>query len=98
MNMSVAEAQCLSAPQYVFAAILMFGLAWLGDKYRIRGPLLLVNCAMGMIGLPLLVGRVAIDSTGLTSLGICYPAGSAILRYLLNVWQRTWRDPDLHGL
>jgi len=29
-------------------------MAWLGDRYRIRGPLLLVNCALGLIGAPLL--------------------------------------------
>ena len=32
----------------------MWCLAWIGDRYRIRGPLLLVNCALGLIGAPLL--------------------------------------------
>lgn len=55
MNFNIALSQILSAPQYVFAAMVIIGMAWVGDKYRIRGPLLLVNCAFGSIGLPLLV-------------------------------------------
>jgi MFS family permease len=54
MGFSIGEAQYLSAPPYVLACIVMFGLAWIGDRYHIRGPLLLVNCALGLIGAPLL--------------------------------------------
>lgn len=54
MGMTVGEAQMLSAPPYVFAALVMLACAWLGDKYHIRGPLLLINCTLGIIGLPLL--------------------------------------------
>lgn len=54
MGFNVALSQILSAPQYVFAAMIIMVMAWFGDKYHIRGPMLLVNCAMGFIGLPLL--------------------------------------------
>ncbi|GAB7364521.1 hypothetical protein MBLNU230_g5329t1 [Neophaeotheca triangularis] len=54
MGFSVGEAQYLSAPPYGLACIVMWSMAWIGDRYRIRGPLLLVNCAMGFIGAPLL--------------------------------------------
>ncbi|KAL6364339.1 hypothetical protein LRP88_02259 [Fusarium phalaenopsidis] len=54
MGMSVAMSQCLSTPPYFLAAAFMYGIAWVGDKYKIRGPLLLINCALGLIGLPLL--------------------------------------------
>ncbi|GIZ47405.1 hypothetical protein CKM354_001049700 [Cercospora kikuchii] len=54
MGFSVMLSQILSAPQYIFAAFVIMACAWFGDKYKIRGPLLLVNCILGIIGLPLL--------------------------------------------
>jgi peptidoglycan/LPS O-acetylase OafA/YrhL len=54
MGYGRGEAQYLSAPPYVLACIVMALMAWLGDRYRIRGPLLLVNCALGFIGAPML--------------------------------------------
>ncbi|OBT71317.1 hypothetical protein VF21_09122 [Pseudogymnoascus sp. 05NY08] len=54
LHMSVAEAQCLTAPPSILAAICMGFFAWAGDKYHVRGPLLLLNCLLGFIGLPLL--------------------------------------------
>ncbi|KAH7140929.1 retrograde regulation protein 2 [Dactylonectria macrodidyma] len=54
MGMSVAMSQCLSTPPYFVAAVFMYAVACVGDKYKIRGPLLLINCAAGLIGLPLL--------------------------------------------
>ncbi|KAK5700182.1 hypothetical protein LTR17_023150 [Elasticomyces elasticus] len=54
MGFDVAEAQCLIAPPYCFAAIWMFGCAWYGDKYHTRGPLVIVNAIMGVVGLCLL--------------------------------------------
>jgi MFS family permease len=54
MGFSVAEAQCLSAPPYVFAGIVMFATAWLGDKYRVRGPIIIINMILALIGLPLM--------------------------------------------
>lgn len=55
MGMTVAQSQCLSTPPYFVAAGFMWGVAWIGDKYKIRGPLLLINVALGLIGLPILV-------------------------------------------
>ncbi|KAJ5692551.1 hypothetical protein N7462_001974, partial [Penicillium macrosclerotiorum] len=54
MGFSVAKAQCLVAPPYVAAAIVMFLQAAFADKYRIRGPIVAANAAIGMIGLGLL--------------------------------------------
>lgn len=55
MGFSVGESQMLTAPPYAGAAIIMFICAWIGDKYHIRGPLLLANAAIGIVGLALLV-------------------------------------------
>ncbi|KAF7190383.1 High-affinity nicotinic acid transporter [Pseudocercospora fuligena] len=54
MGYSIALSQVLSAPQYIYAAILCYVFAWFGDRYRIRGPLLFLNALQGFIGLPLL--------------------------------------------
>ncbi|KAI9873360.1 MAG: hypothetical protein M1830_000501 [Pleopsidium flavum] len=54
MGFSVAQAQCLVAPPYAFAGILMFCTAWVGDKYHTRGPIIIFNCILALIGLPLM--------------------------------------------
>jgi hypothetical protein len=54
MGFSVGESQCLVAPPYGFAGMVMYSTAWLGDKFRMRGPVLLINCALCIIGLPMM--------------------------------------------
>ncbi|KAL4986010.1 major facilitator superfamily domain-containing protein [Aspergillus falconensis] len=54
MGFSVVKAQCLVAPPYVAAAIVMFLQGVLADKWRIRGPIVAINAAMGILGLGLL--------------------------------------------
>jgi MFS family permease len=54
MGFSIAASQCLVAPPYVLAGIVMFSTAWLGDKYRIRGPIIVINMMLCVIGLPIL--------------------------------------------
>jgi len=54
MGFSIAKAQCLVAPPYAVAAIIMFGCAVRGHKYHIRGPIVAFNAILGLIGLPLL--------------------------------------------
>ncbi|KAI9789535.1 MAG: hypothetical protein M1833_002301 [Piccolia ochrophora] len=54
MGFSLAASQCLVAPPYAFAGIVMFGSAWLGDKYHFRGPIVACNAVMALIGLPIM--------------------------------------------
>ncbi|KAI1344149.1 major facilitator superfamily MFS-1 [Xylariaceae sp. FL0016] len=54
LGFSVGASQCLVAPPYVFAGIWMFSLGWLGDRYHLRGPMLIANMVLGLIGLPIL--------------------------------------------
>jgi len=54
MGFGVGEAQCLSAPPYAFAGIVMWCTAWLGDKYRVRGIILVTNALLCIIGLPMM--------------------------------------------
>lgn len=51
MGFSIAKSQCLVAPPYVFAGILTFFCGWAGDKYRMRSPLVILNCTVAMVGL-----------------------------------------------
>ncbi|RDW87221.1 hypothetical protein BP5796_02915 [Coleophoma crateriformis] len=54
MGFSVAKAQCLTAPPYVAAAVVMFTQAVLADKWHLRGPIIVFNALMGILGLGLL--------------------------------------------
>ncbi|KAL8743510.1 MAG: hypothetical protein Q9190_004139 [Brigantiaea leucoxantha] len=54
MNFSLGASQCLVAPPYGLAAIVMFSTAWVGDRYRIRGPILIFNSVLALIGLPIM--------------------------------------------
>lgn len=54
MGFDIAKAQCLVAPPYVAAGIVMYGCAVLGDKYHVRAPIIIGNAILGLIGLPLL--------------------------------------------
>ncbi|KAJ5819594.1 hypothetical protein N7474_005185 [Penicillium riverlandense] len=54
MGFGVGESECLVAPPYGLAGILMYSTAWVGDKYRIRGAILVVNALICIIGLPMM--------------------------------------------
>ncbi|KAG6019007.1 hypothetical protein E4U19_008111 [Claviceps sp. Clav32 group G5] len=54
MHFSVGAAQCLAAPPYAFAGLVMFLMGWLGDKYHIRGPVIVANMVLCLIGLPIM--------------------------------------------
>ncbi|KAG5219528.1 MFS substrate transporter [Salix suchowensis] len=53
MGYTTLNAQLLTAPPYVFAAIYSFSLAWLSDKYMLRGPFLIFQAIFAIIGLAL---------------------------------------------
>jgi MFS family permease len=54
MGFDVGPAQCLVAPPYVVAGILMMTTGWLGDKFRVRGPIIIINMVVALIGLPIM--------------------------------------------
>ncbi|ODA79052.1 hypothetical protein RJ55_04643 [Drechmeria coniospora] len=54
MGFSVGAAQCLVAPPCAFAGIIMFLEGYWGDKYRVRGPIILLNMLLCLIGLPVM--------------------------------------------
>ncbi|KAJ5641218.1 MFS general substrate transporter [Penicillium lividum] len=54
MGFSMGASLCLFAPPYAAAGILMYATSWLGDRYHIRGPILVFNALLTIIGLPLM--------------------------------------------
>ncbi|KAK4232010.1 general substrate transporter [Podospora fimiseda] len=54
LGFTVGEAQCLVAPPYAFAAIVTYATGWFGDKYRLRGPVIIFNCILCLIGIPIM--------------------------------------------
>jgi MFS family permease len=58
MGFSMGASLCLFAPPYAAAGILMFATSWIGDKYHIRGPILIFNAMLTIIGLPLMVSVI----------------------------------------
>lgn len=53
MGFSIGASQCLVAPPYVFAGFLIFGSGWIGDRYHVRGPIIVSNALLCIIGLPI---------------------------------------------
>ncbi|KAJ5152735.1 uncharacterized protein N7482_009213 [Penicillium canariense] len=54
MGFSVGQSQCLVAPPYVLAGIVMYSTAWVGDRYHVRAPILVFNALLCIIGLPMM--------------------------------------------
>jgi hypothetical protein len=54
MHFSIGQSQCLVAPPYAFAGVIMFSGAWVGDKLRVRGPIIIFNMVLCLIGLPIM--------------------------------------------
>lgn len=54
LGYDVGTSQALVAPPYAFAGIFMYTVGWLGDRYRLRGPVVIANMVVALIGLPLL--------------------------------------------
>ncbi|KAL4905041.1 hypothetical protein BDW74DRAFT_185179 [Aspergillus multicolor] len=54
MGFDVAEAQCLTAPPYALAGILMVSTSWVADRYRMRAPILVFNSLVTLVGLPIM--------------------------------------------
>lgn len=51
MGFSELNAQLLVAPPYFTSIFVAFGLAWLGDKYIIRAPIIMFQAVITIIGL-----------------------------------------------
>lgn len=104
MGFSLAAAQCLVAPPYVAAAIVMFTQAYFADKFHLRGPTVVFNALLGLIGLPLLgfTHNNGVRYFGVFLATICANANvPAVLTYQANnirgQWKRAFCSATLVG-
>jgi MFS family permease len=94
MNFSLAKAQCLVAPPYVAAAIVMYAQAHYADKFHLRGPVVVFNAILGLIGLPLLgfSSNNGVRYFGVFLATICANANvPAVLTYQANNIRGQWK-------
>jgi predicted MFS family arabinose efflux permease len=68
MGFSTGASLCLFAPPYVAAGIVMFAGSWVGDRYRVRGAIIVFNTVLTLIGLPLMVRRFQVPNLPLRTL------------------------------
>ncbi|KAI0180791.1 major facilitator superfamily MFS-1 [Hypoxylon sp. FL1284] len=54
LGFSKGASLCLVAPPYAFSGIYMYLVGWAGDRYRLRGPIIVLNMTVSLIGLPIL--------------------------------------------
>lgn len=105
MGFSIGASQCLVAPPYAFAGIWMFACGWAGDKYRFRGPIIIVNCLLEILGVTLMGWA---PSNGAKYLGVFFACAGAncnvplALTYQANnirgQWKRAFCSATLVGL
>ncbi|TID17092.1 major facilitator superfamily transporter [Venturia nashicola] len=94
MRFSLAKSQCLVAPPYAAAGIMMYVTGYIGDKYHIRGPIIVFNSTVAIIGLPL-IGWV--KNVGVRYFGVflvCMGANSnipAAMTYQANNIRGHWK-------
>ncbi|KXH32022.1 major facilitator superfamily transporter [Colletotrichum nymphaeae SA-01] len=50
MGFDTGKAQILTAPPYVFAAIITYTTGWLGDRYMLRGPIIVGDTVLSIVG------------------------------------------------
>jgi hypothetical protein len=99
MGFSISAAQCLVAPPYTFAGILMFGTAWVGDKYHIRGPILVFNSVITPIGLPIVVSDYEARATLTESvIGFCVKQCRTLFWCSSGHPRRQCKHSHMHGI
>lgn len=90
LGFSLAASQCLVAPPYVGAALLMYGTAWFGDRYKLRAPVLVLCALISLAGVVLMVRcpilvRVTEDQADLVLQGYAGTAGLRLFGVFLVV-------------
>ncbi|TQN70061.1 High-affinity nicotinic acid transporter, partial [Colletotrichum shisoi] len=94
MGFSTGQAQILTAPPYVFAAVVMYATGWLGDRYMLRGPIIVGDMLLSIVGTCLMGfhGDVAVRYLGvfLVTAG-AVSAAPATMAYQANNIRGQWK-------
>ncbi|KAH7378567.1 major facilitator superfamily domain-containing protein [Cadophora sp. MPI-SDFR-AT-0126] len=67
MGFDRTATQLISVTPLLFGAVVMFGVGWVGDRWKIRGPLIIMNMTIAITGLSL-IGFVTV--TGVRFFGM----------------------------
>ncbi|TDZ17926.1 High-affinity nicotinic acid transporter [Colletotrichum orbiculare MAFF 240422] len=54
MGFDTGKAQILVAPPYIFSAVIMYISGWLGDRYMMRGPIIIGDMMIAVVGISLI--------------------------------------------
>ncbi|TDZ34437.1 putative transporter [Colletotrichum spinosum] len=54
MGFDTGKAQILVAPPYIFSAVIMYISGWLGDRYMMRGPIIIGDMIIAVVGISLI--------------------------------------------
>ncbi|EXJ65767.1 uncharacterized protein A1O5_11008 [Cladophialophora psammophila CBS 110553] len=102
MGFSTAAAQCLVTPPYAFTALWMYATAHIADRYKMRAPIIVFNCAACIIGLPIMslaktsgvryfgIFLVTAGSNSNTPAAVAYQANN-----IRGVWKRAFSSATL---
>ncbi|KAI4191827.1 MAG: hypothetical protein LQ348_003403 [Seirophora lacunosa] len=106
LGFDTGTAQCLIAPPYAFAAIVMIGTGWFGDKYHQRGACVAFNAMLCIIGLAVM--GWAYGDTRARYFGVFFATAGAnanvpsVLTYQANnirgQWKRAFCSATLVGM
>lgn len=94
MGFSVGASQCLVAPPYALGAVLAWASSWCGDKYKTRGPVLMVNTIICLVGLPIMGFA---KGNGIRYFGVFFTTAGAtanvptIMAYQANNIRKQWK-------
>jgi hypothetical protein len=105
MGFSVGASQCLVAPPYALAAIVMYATGWAGDKYHVRGPIIVFNMILCIIGISIMGFH---KSAGVRYFGVFLTTAGAnsnvpaVMSYQANnirgQWKRAFCSATLVGM
>jgi len=105
MGFDVGASQCLVAPPYAFAAIVMYTTGWAGDKYHLRGPIIVFNMILCIIGTAIMGFH---SSAGVRYFGVFLTTAGAnsnvpaVMSYQANnirgQWKRAFCSATLVGM
>ncbi|KAL9027430.1 MAG: hypothetical protein Q9196_004039 [Gyalolechia fulgens] len=105
LGFDTGTAQCLIAPPYVFAGIVMIATGWFGDKYHQRGLCVVFNAMLCIIGLAVM--GWAYSDTRARYFGVFFATAGAnanvpsVLTYQANnirgQWKRAFCSATLVG-
>ncbi|KIX09355.1 uncharacterized protein Z518_00434 [Rhinocladiella mackenziei CBS 650.93] len=94
LGFSVAAAQCLNTPCYVFAFLLGISQSWFSDRINLRAPLFLMNCVLEIVGICLLGFA---KPNGARYFGAMLITGGAYANNIVGQWKRAFCSTMLVG-